>query len=81
MRSTSAISGAAPGISTRRIRPRSPTPSVYAASTRSRRVLPTITAIISTSWKKLPMKISESFCASPMPAQRIRSGMKALAGR
>jgi hypothetical protein len=44
-------------------------------------VLPTVTAIISTSWKKLPMKITASFCASPMPAHRISSGMKAEAGR
>ena len=44
-------------------------------------VLPTVTAIISTSWKKLPMKMTESFCASPMPAQRMSKGMKALAGR
>jgi hypothetical protein len=54
---------------------------VYAASTRSRRVLPTLTAIISTTWKKEPMKITASFCASPMPAHRISSGMKAEAGR
>ena len=40
-----------------------------------------VTAIISTSWKKLPMKMTASFCASPMPAHRISSGMKALAGR
>src|SRR5436190_440291 len=29
---------------------------------------------MSTSWKKAPMKITASFCASPMPAHRIRSG-------
>ena len=39
------------------------------------------TAIISTSWKKLPMKITASFCVSPMPAHKISSGMKAEAGR
>jgi hypothetical protein len=56
-------------------------PSVYAASTRSRRVAPTFTAIISTIGKNAPMKMSASFCASPMPAQRMSSGMNAEAGR
>ena len=41
----------------------------------------TLTAIISPSWKKEPMKITASFCASPMPAHRISSGMNADAGR
>jgi hypothetical protein len=44
-------------------------------------VLPTVTLIISTRLKKLPMKITASFCASPIPAHRISSGMKAEAGR
>ena len=54
---------------------------MYAASTRSRRVEPTMTATISTIWKNTPMKITSSFCVSPMPAHRISSGMNAEAGR
>ena len=45
------------------------------------RVEPTATAIIRMSWKTEPMKMTKSFCASPMPAQRISSGMKAEAGK
>ena len=56
-------------------------PSVYAASTSSRRVEPTMTATISTIWNTEPMKITASFCVSPTPAHRISSGMNAEAGR
>ena len=57
-------------------------PSVYATPRRDRAApLPTATATISTSWKNEPMKITSSFCSSPMPAHRMRSGMKADAGR
>ena len=40
-----------------------------------------MTATISMIWNTEPMKITSSFCASPMPAHRISSGMKAEAGR
>ena len=80
-RSVSAIAGAEFGSSTRRTIPRASAPSVYAASTRSRRVPPTVTATISTIWKNEPMKITSSFCSSPMPAHRINNGMNAEAGR
>jgi hypothetical protein len=33
------------------------------------------------AWNTEPMKITSSFCASPMPAHRISKGMKAEAGR
>ena len=73
--------GAADGISTRARMPRSRAPSVSAASTRSRRTLPTVTATIRMIWNTEPMKMTSSFCISPMPAHRISSGMKADAGR
>jgi hypothetical protein len=75
------MAGAEPGSTTRLTTPDRSAPSVRAASTRSIRVAPTVTATISTIWKKLPMKISDSFCASPIPAHRISKGMKAEAGR
>ena len=56
-------------------------PSVAAASTRSGRVAPATPATMMTSWKTLPMTMTDSFCASPTPAQRISNGMKADAGR
>ena len=54
--------GADAGISTRARMPRSRAPSVSAASTRSRRTLPTVIATISTIWNTEPMKMTSSFC-------------------
>src|SRR5436189_27118 len=39
------------------------------------------TATMRTIWKTEPTKITSSFCASPVPAHRMRSGMNAEAGR
>src|SRR5262245_19316774 len=75
------MSGALDGSSTRRTMPVARAPRVYAASTRSRRVAPTMIATISTIWKNEPMKMTISFCASPIPAHRMSSGMNAEAGR
>ena len=38
------------------------------------------TAIIRISWKKLPTKMMAIFSTSPIPSQRMNSGMKAEAG-
>ena len=35
-------------------------------------MVPTVTATISTIWKNEPMKITSSFCVSPMPAHRMQ---------
>jgi hypothetical protein len=44
-------------------------------------VFPTVTVTIRMIWNTEPMKITNSFCSSPIPAHRINSGMKAEAGK
>jgi hypothetical protein len=44
-------------------------------------IVPMMSATIRITWNTDPMKITASFCASPTPAHRIRSGMNAEAGR
>ena len=40
----------------------------------------TLSMIISTCWKKVPMKMIRNFWVSPVPAHRMVSGTKATTG-
>ena len=66
---------------TRTFPARGRTPPTLALQPSDLAVAPATPATMMTSWKTLPMTMTESFCASPTPAQRISSGMKAEAGR